>query len=92
MSITNKNKNLSLELFEEYFSKFDSFSDKEIVEAFNGQVGNQGSGTAKMSYLRAIKSQFEKRNFDFSEVGNNQKMSYRNKVHLKGKKLYKTDS
>ncbi|MFD1016890.1 hypothetical protein [Winogradskyella rapida] len=77
------NKNLSQELFEKYSLSFDLKSDKEVVESFNSQVGNPGSGVAKSSYLSAIKSQFIKREIDFSEIS-----GYTKKVILKGKKLY----
>ena len=86
-----KNKNVPQELFEEFNLRFDSYSDEEMVKAFNGQVGNQGSGTAKMSFLRAIRSQMIKRKIDFSEIGDEKSMSYANKVVLKGKKLHTID-
>lgn len=79
--------NLSQKLFEEYQLRFDSFTDEEIIEAFNSQVGNGGTGTAKMTYLRAIRSQLIKRNIDFSEVGDERTMSYKRKVNLNGKKI-----
>ncbi|MEH6746459.1 MAG: hypothetical protein V7670_06460 [Maribacter arcticus] len=77
------NNNLQHELYDEYNLRFDDYSDTELVDAFNGQVGNGGSGTAKLSYLRAIKSQLIKREIDFSET-----VGYTKKVILKDKKMY----
>lgn len=76
------NKNLQHELYEEYNLRFDTLSDMEMVEVFNGQVNNGGSGTARMSYLSAIKYQLIKREIDFSETN-----GYSKKVILIDKKL-----
>jgi len=76
------------ELFDEYNQRMDSSSDEDVVEAFNGQVGNQGSGMAKMAYLSALRAQLTKRKIDFSAVGNSESMSYAYKVILKGKKIF----
>ncbi len=83
-----KNDKTAQELFDEYNSRFDAYSDNELIEIFNGQVGNQGWGTARASYGGAIREQLKKRNIDFSVVGDDRGISYAAKVVLKGKKLY----
>ena len=62
-------------------------SDEEIVEYFNSQVGIKGWTGATGAYMSAIRNQFDKRNIDYSEVGDSTSMSYRNKVTMIGKKL-----
>ena len=76
------------ELFEDYMERMDAYSDAELVEAFNRQAGNPGWGGAHASYGSAIRVQLNKRNIDYSEVGDNTRMSYKNKVILKDKKLH----
>lgn len=76
------------ELFEEYMEQMDSYSDAELVEAFNRQVGNPGWGSARASYGSAIRAQLNKRNIDYSEVGDDKSISYKSKVILKDKKLH----
>ncbi|WP_053971138.1 hypothetical protein [Mangrovimonas sp. ST2L15] len=74
-------------LLEEYMDKFDKLTDQEIIEKFNNQIGNHGWGSARANYLGAIRQQYEKRNIDFSEIGDDKGMFYSNKVELNGKKL-----
>jgi len=74
-----KKRNLAQELYEEFNLRFDANSDIELIDDFNGQVGNGGSGTTKMSYLRALRAQLIKRNIDFSVVGDERSMSYAKK-------------
>ncbi|PVW16267.1 hypothetical protein [Marixanthomonas spongiae] len=75
------------ELFKEYMERMDAYSDAELVEAFNGQVGNPGWGSARASYGAAIRAQLNQRNIDYSAIGDDRRLSYRNKVVLRGKKL-----
>ena len=71
----------------EYKIRFEKYSDQEVIDAFNSQVENQGSGTAKMAFVSAIKEAIIDRSIDFSSVGDSLSMSYANCVVLKGKKL-----
>ena len=75
----------------EYKIRFEKHSDQEVIDAFNSQVENQGSGTAKMAFLAAIKEAIIERFIDFSSVGDRLSMSYANCVVLKGKKLHVLD-
>ena len=71
----------------EYKIRFEKHSDQEVIDAFNSQVENQGSGTAKMAFLATIKESIIERSIDFSSVGDNASMSYANCVVLKDKKM-----
>lgn len=75
----------------EYKRRFEKYSDQEVIDAFNSQVENQGSGTAKMAFLAAIKESIIERSIDFSSVGDRTTMSYANCVVLKDKKMYVLD-
>ena len=79
---------------EEYFKKFSSDfeqkSNDEIITAFNNEVGdisNKGWGTGRASYLAAIHKEFDKRNFDYSEIGNDKSLSFKSKIVLKENKI-----
>lgn len=80
--------NIQDELYDKFNKTNNDYTDTELVNAFNGQVGNRGSGPAKMSYLRAIRTQLIKRKIDFSVVGDKEGLSYARKVFLKGNKMY----
>lgn len=75
------------EVFENYVKEFKEKSDQEIVELFNGQVGVNGWGSRRASYIAALHHEFERRNFDFSLVGNPERLSFQSKVKLDGKKI-----
>ncbi|HLS31374.1 MAG TPA: hypothetical protein VK021_10995 [Flavobacteriaceae bacterium] len=78
--------------YNQFMSKMDAQTDDEIVENFNNQVGKKGWTTSRASYEAVINAQLIKRNIDFSEIGDETSMSYKHKVKLKGKKLYKVES
>ena len=71
----------------EFKTRFESYSDQELISAFNSQVDNHGSGSAKMAFLGALKAELIKRSIDYSSVGDARSMSYANCVVLKGKKM-----
>ena len=78
-------KPLSIRLYEQYTERLDQKTDQEIIKAFNREAGNCGWGTARASYLGALHKQLDKRNFDFSEIGDEGRMSIKSKIKLKGK-------
>ena len=82
-------KPLSIQLYEKYTDSFDKCTDQEIIAAFNKEAGNRGWGTARASYLGALHKQLEKRNFDYSEIGNKGSMSLKFKIKLEGKVIKK---
>jgi len=67
--------------------RFEKMSDKELVDAFNEEVGNPGWTGARGAYLAALHSEFRERGFDFSEIGNEEELSLAKKVTLIVKKL-----
>jgi len=71
--------------YEQYKQRIEKYSDEELIEAFNSQVGNQGSGSAKVDFLSAIHDEFKERGYDYSAVGNEEELSFAKKVKLVGK-------
>ena len=78
-------KPLSIRLYEQYTERLDQKTDQEIIKAFNREAGNCGWGTARASYLGALHDQLEKRNFDYSEIGDSAAMSIESKIKREGK-------
>lgn len=55
--------------YEEFLARFKTFTDPELIDAFNDEVGKQGWVSARGSYLAALHDDFMHRGFDFSAVG-----------------------
>lgn len=78
----------------EYFEKFSSLmekkSDDEIICSFNKEVGvysKKGWETARASFLAAIHNEFNKREFDYSIIGNKEFLSLKSKIELNNKTI-----
>ncbi len=78
-------KPLPIQLYEKYMKRFDQKTDQEIINAFNREAGNCAWGTARASYLGALHKQLDKRNFDYSAIGDQGRMSIKSKIKLEGK-------
>lgn len=78
---------MNKDLKTEFKTRFESNSDQELISAFNSQVDNHGSGSAKMAFLGALKEELNKRSIDYSSVGDARSMSYANCVVLKDNKM-----
>ena len=74
-------------LFEEFTERFDSLTDLELVDCFNQQVGNSGWTSAKAFYLAALHKIFIRR-FDYSIIGNQENLSFKYKIQLRGRKVF----
>ena len=70
--------------YEEYLERFSGYSDLELIEAFNGQVGNPGWGVARSGYLSALRSQLDARGINRDSITDtkNNGVSYTKKVSL----------
>ena len=58
-----------LEKYEEFKVRFRNMEDKELVEAFNREVGNNGWVSSRLPYLVAMREEFAKRGFDTGVFG-----------------------
>lgn len=74
--------------FDEYSKLFLSYTDQQLVDAFNGQVQLLAWNIARSAYLWALQNSFDVRGIDYSIIGNPSNVSYANYVHLIGMKLY----
>jgi hypothetical protein len=78
--------------YNEYIERFKSYSDEELIDCFNRDVGNPGWVSACASFLAAIHSEFDRRNIDYSDIGDSKSLSLKHKVYLKEGKLFVIES
>jgi hypothetical protein len=71
--------------YKEFQERFLNLSDERLIMTFNKEVGNKGWGTARAAFLSALHSEFIRREFDFSAIGNKRSLSFRNKIKLTNK-------
>jgi len=73
--------------FENFLQDLKVLNDNELIQAFNKQVGNTGWVSARGAYLAAIRKEFESRNFDYSQIGDEMSLSLRSKIRLENLKI-----
>ena len=76
---------------EQYYLEFKeslkSLTDQELIDAFNKEVGIDAWVTMRASYLAAMHSEFVRRGYDFSDIGDESSLSFKNKIKLEDKKV-----
>lgn len=72
----------SKEMYEGFRQHMRQYDDQELIEVFNQEVGKQGWGTARASYMAAIHAEWTARGFDYSMIGDARHLSFRHKVRL----------
>jgi hypothetical protein len=77
------------DFFEEYQQRFSNYSDQELVNAFNEEIGKPGWVGARGSYLVALRLELNHRQIDYSAIGDETGLSLNTKVYLNGKRLEK---
>ena len=73
--------------YTEFSERFTKFSDDELIETFNKEVGNRGWVSARGYYLVALQTEFRTRGFDISEISYDDRFSIKHRVRLIGKKV-----
>lgn len=72
----------------EWKKRFQEQTDQELIESFNREVGNSGSGYARSLYSRCLMDEMSNRKRDFSVISEDGYcISYVNKVILIWNKL-----
>ena len=70
----------------DYFNDFEKdlkkYTDEQLLARFNLEVNNKGSGTARFSFLAALHNEFDRRGIDYSEIGDKESLSFRDKITL----------
>ncbi len=73
--------------FAEYQERFSSLTDEELVALFNREVGQGGWGSARGCYLAAIHEEFDRRGWDYREIGDQKSLSFAKKIFLEGRSV-----
>lgn len=63
-------------------TRFETYSDIELLEAFNREVWNQGWTSARAEYLSELHREFDNRWFDYLEIWDSKSLSFKNKIKL----------
>jgi len=74
--------------FEKFLQNLKALTDNELIEAFNKEVGNSGWVSARGAYLSAMHTEFKRRKFDYSQIGDERSLSLANHVRLGQGKLH----
>lgn len=74
--------------YKEYRERFSDMSNRQLIDVFNYDVGNPGSVRTRLIFLRALQDEFDNRNFDYSDIGDQTSFSLKNKVKIFNKKIY----
>lgn len=70
--------------YTDFESRFGSFSNQQLIDAFNMEVGNMGWGNARAQFLAALHNELHKRQLDYSAIGDIESISFKEKVELLG--------
>lgn len=70
--------------YTDYEKRFFTFSDQQLIEAFNMEVGNMTGGCARSQYLAALHNEFHRRELDYSAIGDINSINIDHKVELLG--------
>lgn len=71
-------------------TRFDTYSDIELIEIFNKEVWNQWWTSVRAEFLVWIHKEFDKRWFDYSEIWDEKQLSFKDKIVLMDKKIKKS--
>jgi len=75
------------ELYEEYLEKFQNMDNEQLINTFNDDVGKSGWVSARAKFISAIHNEFIRRGFDYSSIGDDKKLSIKNKIMLENNKI-----
>lgn len=63
-------------------TRFETYSNIELIEAFNKEVWNKWWTSSRAEFLIWIHNEFNKRWFDYSKIGDSKSLSFKNKIEL----------
>lgn len=77
------------EYFKVYDEEYNNYADEQLSERFNGLIQLRAFNFAIQEMHAAIRAQFIEQIIDFSEIGNDNSLSFFNKIRIEGKKNHK---
>jgi hypothetical protein len=64
-------------------TRFETYSDVELINTFNNEVWNKWWTSTRAEFLSEIHNEFDNRWFDYSKIGDKQSLSFKNNIILK---------
>lgn len=68
-------------------TRFETYSNIELLEAFNREVWNKGWASSRAEFLSELHREFDNRWFDYSEIWDSESLSFKNKITLDWNKI-----
>ena len=84
----NKPASQSKPMYNEFAEKFQKMTDEELIESFNHEVGLNAWTNSKAIYLSALHDEFIRRKWDYSIIGDKNKLSFKTYIKLVANKIY----
>lgn len=73
--------------YDTFMVRFLAMSDVQLIDAFNREVGNDGWVSARAAYLAALQDEFQRRDYDYSAIDDETRLSLRCKLQLQGRTI-----
>lgn len=74
-------------MINEFEASLAKLTNRQLISRFNSDVGNPGWVAARARFHSALRAELTRREIDFSLIGNETSLSFKNRVKLKGTKL-----
>ena len=68
-------------------TRFETYSDIELLEAFNREVWNKGWTSSRAEFLSELHREFDNRWFNYSEIWDSESLSFKSNVKLEWNKI-----
>ena len=82
--ITNSNQHKKA-----YLTQLKKLTNNELAEQFNSKVGIRYFNFTIQGFMGAMREEFQSREIDYTEIGNEKTMSYANKIKIINSKITK---
>ena len=66
-------------------TRFETYSDIELLETFNKEVWNKWWTSARAEFLSELHTEFDNRLFDYSNIWDSKSLSFKNNITLRWK-------
>jgi hypothetical protein len=70
-------------------TRFEKYSNVELLEAFNREVWNKWWTSTRAEFLSELHNEFDNRWFDYSEIWDKKSLSFKNHIILENDKIKK---
>ncbi len=68
-------------------TRFETYSDIELLETFNKEVWNTWLTSSRAEFLSELHTEFDNRWFDYSKIWDSKSLSFKDKIKLDWNKI-----